>query len=319
MASDKYGYTTTFNTPQVPGRAVQEDDGQFATEPSTPRKEFLEEINSGFNLLAKVSTFLGGGFVLLYAVHEGFLPALLASFTIPILIYLGDLFTLIFGLGLAVGSFVSYGLFQILIAIRRDRKNDSTLVPTASWARWALPVSSLTGFAFLAATCLTTAIGRHDLSGFNVFLFFFAAGFLTLAFIDSTREMSWRTAIAACSVPLILSVAIPQARIGVADLAMSMLRFRSSPGDTIIVTDGGYQSLVEQSEAVGIKLHFCKLSAKKDSKWRFYDGLVVWNGVGDLVFVKADRQEPASGPVFGVQRVDVTILNSGRQQSCSPS
>lgn len=319
MASDRYGYTITFNTPQVSSGAVQEDGSRSETEPSTPRKEFLEEINSGFNLLAKVSTFLGGGFILLYAVQEGFLPALLASITIPMLVYLGALFTLVFGIGLAMGSCVSYWLFRLLVATRKNRKNDSTLLPITSWGRWILTIGSLIVFAFLAAIFSMTAIGRHDLSGFNIFLFFFVGGLLTLGFVDSTKEVSWRAAIAACLTPLVLLVALPQARTGVADLAMSVMRFRSSPGDTVIITDDGYQRLVEQSEAVGMRLHLCKLSAKKDGKWRFYDALVVWNSVGDLVFLKADRRRPASGPVFDLQRADITILNNVQQHSCSPS
>ena len=214
MAFNKYNYTLNFNHSNekdvsTPSKAKDAKEALEALEEAKVwryRKEVLETLNNAFNLVAKNATVLGGVFICLYALNEDFLPTLLSSITIPMLIILGSFSTFVFGTGIIIGSIACYSGFRLYIACRSLRKNESPLIPKGKWEEVSLLVFSVAIIMFLI---YLTVLSSHRGSTSIIIIYFIICGFFTLKVLEVPRSNVWLKFTSVCVVSLLTLIVIP--------------------------------------------------------------------------------------------------------------
>ena len=253
-----------------------------------------------------------------YAIHEGFFPQLIASFTLPMLAFLGVFSIYILSISLLMGAAASYWLVALLTLTARKLGLRTTLglVPSSRRRRWFFIFASAGVFLLLSWAGRHSWLRNHDPSAlFDVAYYLFTSFVILCAFSDDRLPAIRRVTLGLLAAAAAFFI-LPQTAPETLAEPISLKGFRSGPDDLLIVDDKGHQNLIEQLEEAGVPLPACSFKIGQSVRWRLTRAVAVWTGAGKQTFLKADKRSGGVSPTLTLPQDELTVLSGASKPPC---
>ncbi|MBS1101691.1 hypothetical protein JK202_01450 [Gluconobacter sp. Dm-62] len=263
---------------------------EYSADNSNLQKQY-KNIRQALALAASIAVPTGGAALILYGLENGCFPDMAQNLSLLNLTVIGAVTIIIITVALLYGMICSAWLVMLIVAWRRTRRGTHILLPPGKFDRVILGLGSFSCFLLfgILVACSVAGVLDHDIA--YLFGYFMIVGFITMAIIDppdgkwvTAGKLSWVAAMAAIG----MLAAMPHTLSPLMNLVMSVMEYRSSGSEAVIVDDDAYQQLVNRLGLYGRKPDACAIKLGTRPMWYLTHGQVVLRGIGNKTLITAD-------------------------------